>query len=57
MDLGFEEVITSEKNVIFLYWRNSVLFTDAYVKDWIDNSMIFFEVDNLEGTLRKLIQV
>ncbi len=24
---------------------------DAYVKDWIDNSMVFFEVDNLEGML------
>lgn len=24
---------------------------DAYVKDWIDNSMIFFEVENLVSTL------
>lgn len=27
-------------------------FQDAYVKDWIDNSMIFMEVTNLESTLK-----
>jgi len=27
---------------------------DAYVKDWVDNSMIFFEVDNLELTLERI---
>jgi len=25
---------------------------DAYVKDWIDNSMIFFEVNDLDSTLK-----
>ena len=25
---------------------------DAYVKDWVDNSMIFFEVENLESILK-----
>lgn len=27
---------------------------DAYVKDWIDNSMIFLEVENLEDCLKEL---
>ena len=50
-DLGFEEVITSEKMSYFYMGQFGFYLQDAYVKDWIDNSMIFFEVDNLESTL------
>ncbi|WP_445456427.1 glyoxalase [Flavobacterium sp. HNIBRBA15423] len=52
MDLGFEEVITSEKMSYFYIGEFGFYLQDAYVKDWIDNSMIFFEVDNLENTLK-----
>jgi hypothetical protein len=27
---------------------------DAYVKDWVDNSMIFLEVEHLEDSLKEL---
>lgn len=52
MDLGFEEIRTSEKMSYFFIGEFGFYLQDAYVKDWIDNSMIFFEVDHLESTLK-----
>lgn len=52
LNLGFEEVITSEKMSYFHIGEFRFYLQDAYVKDWIDNSMIFFEVDNVEDTLK-----
>lgn len=51
-DLGFEEIITSNKMSYFHMGAFGFYLQDAYVKDWIDNSMIFFEVDHLESTLK-----
>lgn len=51
-DLGFEEIITSKTMSYFHIGEFGFYLQDAYVKDWIDNSMIFFEVDDLENTLR-----
>ncbi len=51
-DLGFEEVITSKNMSYFYSGEFGFYLQDAYVKDWINNSMIFFEVDNLESTLQ-----
>ena len=53
-DLGFEEVITSEKMSYFHFGKFGFYLQDAYVKDWVDNTMIFFEVDNLESTLKTI---
>jgi len=53
-DLGFEEIITSEKMSFFHIGKFGFYLQDAYVKDWIDNSMIFFEVDNLESILKNI---
>lgn len=50
-DLGFEEIITSEKMSYFYSGEFGFYLQDAYVKDWIDNSMIFFEVADLESNL------
>ncbi|WP_323789808.1 glyoxalase [Psychroserpens sp.] len=50
-DLGFEEIIISENMSYFQIGKFGFYLQDAYVKDWIDNSMIFFEVDHLESTL------
>jgi len=47
-DLGFEEIII-EKN--FSYFKSGALgfyLQDTYVKDWINNSMIFMEVENVD---------
>ncbi|QIE58740.1 glyoxalase [Rasiella rasia] len=51
-DLGFEEVITSKNMSYFHIGDFGFYLQDAYVKDWIDNSMIFLEVDNLESILK-----
>lgn len=50
-DLGFQEIITSENMSYFHSGEFGFYLQDAYVKDWIDNSMIFFEVADLESTL------
>lgn len=53
-DLGFKEIITSEKMSYFYMEEFGFYLQDAYIKDWIDNSMIFFEVNNLESTLKNI---
>ena len=51
-DLGFEEIVTSERMSYFHIGAFGLYLQDAYVKDWVDNTMIFFEVVDLEGTLK-----
>jgi len=52
LDLGFKEIITSENMSYFYMDEFGFYLQDAYVKDWVDNSMIFFEVENLESILK-----
>ena len=52
LDLGFKEIITSENMSYFYMDEFGFYLQDAYVKGWVDNSMIFFEVENLESTLK-----
>ncbi|PHS68387.1 MAG: glyoxalase [Flavobacterium sp.] len=54
LDLGFKEIITSENMSYFSMGEFGFYLQDAYVKDWIDNSMIFLEVDNLESHLKNM---
>jgi len=54
-DLGFQEVILGPN---FSYFRTEGIgfyLQDAYVKDWIDNSMIFMEVDSVERYYNELL--
>lgn len=53
-DLGFNEIITSENMSYFHSQNFGFYLQDAYVKDWVDNSMIFFEVENLETSLKRI---
>lgn len=53
-ELGFSEVITSTKMSYFHAGDFGFYLQDAYVKDWIDNSMIFFEVLDLEKVLETM---
>lgn len=48
-DLGFEEVVLSPGFSLFRWDKTSFYLQDAYVKDWIDNSMIFMETDDVES--------
>lgn len=48
-DLGFEESIISKDMSYFKIFETLGFYLqDYYVKDWVNNSMIFLEVDNVE---------
>lgn len=47
-DLGFKEIITSSKMSYFSIDNFGFYLQDYYVKDWVDNSMIFLEVEDVE---------
>jgi hypothetical protein len=46
-DLGFEEIILSDDMSVFKINGLAFYLQDAYVRDWIDNTMIFLEVDDV----------
>jgi catechol 2,3-dioxygenase-like lactoylglutathione lyase family enzyme len=47
-DLGFEESILSSTMSYFKTGGLGFYLQDAYVRDWVDNSMIFLEVEDVE---------
>ena len=54
-DLGFEEKILSPDMSLFKTDRIGFYLQNAYVRDWIDNSMIFVEVDNVDRYWKELL--
>jgi catechol 2,3-dioxygenase-like lactoylglutathione lyase family enzyme len=46
-DLGFEENVLSSDMSLFKTNGLGFYLQDAYVRDWVDNSMIFLEVDDV----------
>jgi len=46
-DLGFKESVISHDMSLFQTDGLGFYLQDAYVKDWVDNSMIFLEVDDV----------
>ena len=54
--LGFEEVILDER-MCLLKVNESLGFylQDYYVKTWVNNSMIFLEVDDIERCVEELL--
>lgn len=46
-DLGFEEVALGDQMSVFKNDNVAFYLQNAYVKDWIDNTMIFMEVDDV----------
>ena len=47
-DWGFQEMVLSPDLSVFKLDQLAFYLQRAYVKDWIDNTMIFLEVDNVE---------
>lgn len=45
-ELGFEEVVLENNFSYFKTGHTGFYLQDAYVRDWIDNTMIFLEVDD-----------
>jgi hypothetical protein len=54
-DLGFEESIISHDMSYFKSGEMGFYLQDAYVKDWIDNTMIFMEVDDVKRFFKELL--
>ena len=54
-DLGFEEKILSHNMSLFKTGELGFYLQDAYVKDWIDNTMIFLEVEDVERYWSELV--
>ncbi len=48
LDMGFTESVLPYKMSYFKTEAIGFYLQDAYVKDWIDNTMIFLEVDDVE---------
>ena len=54
-DLEFQEAILGNNFSYFHTEGIGFYLQDAYVKDWIDNSMIFMEVDSVERYYQELL--
>lgn len=53
-DLGFEEFVISHNMSVFRTKEFAFYLQDYYAKDWIENTMVFLEVENVEKHLEDL---
>jgi catechol 2,3-dioxygenase-like lactoylglutathione lyase family enzyme len=53
-DLGFEEVVLFHNMSLFKTEALGFYLQDAYVKDWIDNTMVFMEVEDVDSFFKML---
>ena len=53
-DLGFEEVVISDDMSLFRSGAFGFYLQNAYVKDWINNTMLFLEVDDVDRYYKDL---
>jgi len=54
-DLGFEEVTLGDYMSVFKTDNLAFYLQNAYIKDWIDNTMIFMEVDDVNRYYNELL--
>jgi len=47
-DLGFEEVVLSPDMSLFQTQGIGFYLQNAYVQDWVDNTMVFLQVDDVD---------
>lgn len=53
-DLGFQETVLFPTMSLFRSDNLGFYLQDAYVKDWVDNSMIFLEVNDVNQFFEEL---
>lgn len=54
-DLGFQENVI-ERNLSYFYTDGLGFYLqDAYVKEWVDNTMVFMEVEDTDQFWEKLV--
>lgn len=56
-DLGFEEVVLFPNMSLFKTGELGFYLQDYYTKDWIDNTMVFMEVQNVDRFWKELQQL
>jgi hypothetical protein len=56
-DWGFEETILGNNMSVFKTGNLSFYLQDAYVKDWIDNTMLFLEVEDVSNYWKELLDL
>ncbi|WP_333876779.1 glyoxalase [Flavobacterium sp.] len=56
-ELGFEEVVLTPTLSCFKWGNFAFYLQDAYVKDWIDNTMIFMEVHHVEDVYQSWLAI
>ncbi|MCZ4225557.1 VOC family protein [Pedobacter rhodius] len=56
-DLGFEEVNLGDNMSVFKTGNMAFYLQKAYVRDWIDNTMIFMEVDDVSRFYNELLEL
>jgi len=54
-DLGFQEVVLSPSMSLFKTEQLGFYLQNAFVKDWIDNAMVFLEVKDVDQYWRDLL--
>lgn len=54
-DLGFAETTLSPNMSVFQSGKLSFYLQDYYAKDWVDNTMVFMEVDDVERFYKDLV--
>jgi hypothetical protein len=54
-DLGFQEAVLSHNLSVFKTDGLAFYLQDAYVQDWIDNSMVFLEVEDVARYWNELL--
>ena len=54
-DFGFEERLISHDMSLFLTDGLGFYLQDAYVRDWVDNTMLFLEVDDVSRFWNELV--
>ena len=54
-DFGFQEIVLSDDMSLFKTNRIGFYLQKAYIRDWIDNSMIFVEVSDVESHWKEIL--
>jgi hypothetical protein len=54
-DIGFGEVILTSTMSLFKIGPSAFYLQDAFVKDWIDNTMVFLEVEDADQFYNELL--
>jgi hypothetical protein len=55
LDLGFQEVVLSNDMSVFKSGTLSFYLQNYYLKDWVDNTMVFMEVDDVNRFWQELL--